>query len=230
MKITEILEGKYSGSMAPLTASGKEKSGAVEALERALIKAKKAGTTLDYKNIDAMMQKICKAHNITGQKLHDDFVKANRLIPDNWIKKVDENLANMKNPGMGEYPALTPVMGEEHEAVFRIGGVNKLNPRIEFNRKGTLGRQLVAFKKINGRWVPTHPEAEPYLDLFHHHLKQIGENFADGRHPEDKGDSKRYHVPTKGSVTSLRKYAKGHSGRAAQLAHWMANMKSGHKK
>jgi pyrimidine deaminase RibD-like protein len=56
------------------------------------------------------------------------------------------------------------------------------------------------------------------------------ENFADGKHPEDKGDSKRYHVPTKGSVSSLRKFAKGHSGRAAQLAHWMANMKSGHKK
>ena len=58
----------------------------------------------------------------------------------------------------------------------------------------------------------------------------VKENFADGKHPEDKGNSKRYHVPTKGSVSSLRKFAKGHSGRAAQLAHWMANMKSGHKK
>jgi hypothetical protein len=56
------------------------------------------------------------------------------------------------------------------------------------------------------------------------------ENFADGKHPEDKGDSKRHHVPTKGSVSSLRKFAKSHDGRAAQLAHWMANMKSGHKK
>jgi pyrimidine deaminase RibD-like protein len=58
----------------------------------------------------------------------------------------------------------------------------------------------------------------------------LEENFADGKHPEDKGDSKRHHVPTKGSVSSLRKFAKSHSGRAAQLAHWMANMKSGHKK
>ena len=58
----------------------------------------------------------------------------------------------------------------------------------------------------------------------------LEENFADGRNPEDKGDSKRYHVPTKGSVSSLRKFAKGHHGRAAQLANWMANMKSGHKK
>jgi FMN phosphatase YigB (HAD superfamily) len=55
------------------------------------------------------------------------------------------------------------------------------------------------------------------------------ENFADGKNPQDKGDSKRYHVPTKGSVSSLRKIAK-QGGRRGQLAHWMANMKSGHKK
>ena len=58
----------------------------------------------------------------------------------------------------------------------------------------------------------------------------VGENFADGRNPQDKGDSKRHGVPTKGSVSSLRKFAKSHSGRAAQLAHWMANMKAGRKK
>jgi hypothetical protein len=55
------------------------------------------------------------------------------------------------------------------------------------------------------------------------------ENFADGRNPQDKGDSKRYNVPTKGSVSSLRKIAK-QGGRKGQLAHWMANMKSGKKK
>jgi pyrimidine deaminase RibD-like protein len=59
---------------------------------------------------------------------------------------------------------------------------------------------------------------------------QIKENFADGRHPEDRGDSKRHHVPTKSSVSNLRKFAKSHSGRAAQLAHWAANMKAGRAK
>jgi pyrimidine deaminase RibD-like protein len=68
---------------------------------------------------------------------------------------------------------------------------------------------------------------EEFADTF---LDKVHENFANGKNPQDKGDSKRYHVPTKGSVSSLRKFAKGHSGRAAQLAHWMANMKSGHKK
>jgi pyrimidine deaminase RibD-like protein len=60
--------------------------------------------------------------------------------------------------------------------------------------------------------------------------KDVAENFADGRNPQDKGDSKRHHVPTKSSVSNLRKFAKSHSGRAAQLAHWMANMKSGRAK
>ena len=57
----------------------------------------------------------------------------------------------------------------------------------------------------------------------------MAENFADGRNPQDKGDSKRYGVPTKSSVSTLRKVAK-QGGRKGQLAHWMANMKAGKKK
>jgi GNAT superfamily N-acetyltransferase len=57
----------------------------------------------------------------------------------------------------------------------------------------------------------------------------MAENFADGRNPQDKGDSKRHGVPTKSSVSTLRKVAK-QGGRKGQLAHWMANMKSGRSK
>ena len=57
----------------------------------------------------------------------------------------------------------------------------------------------------------------------------MAENFKDGRHPEDKGDSKRYGVPTKSSVSTLRKVAH-QGGRKGQLAHWMANMKAGKAK
>ena len=60
-------------------------------------------------------------------------------------------------------------------------------------------------------------------------LKKLNENFADGKHPEDKGDSKRHRVPTKASVSTLRKVAK-QGGRKGQLAHWMANMKAGKSK
>ena len=57
----------------------------------------------------------------------------------------------------------------------------------------------------------------------------VNENFKDGRNPQDKGDSKRYGVPTRASVSTLRKVAK-QGGRRGQLAHWMANMKSGRAK
>ena len=57
----------------------------------------------------------------------------------------------------------------------------------------------------------------------------ISENFADGKNPQDKGDSKRHGVPTKASISTLRKVAK-QGGRKGQLAHWMANMKAGKKK
>jgi len=60
-------------------------------------------------------------------------------------------------------------------------------------------------------------------------VEELPENFADGKHPEDKGDSKRYGVPTKASVSTLRKVAK-QGGRKGQLAHWAANMKAGRAK
>jgi hypothetical protein len=59
--------------------------------------------------------------------------------------------------------------------------------------------------------------------------QNLSENFADGKNPQDKGDSKRHGVPTKASVSTLRKVAK-QGGRKGQLAHWMANMKSGKQK
>jgi hypothetical protein len=59
--------------------------------------------------------------------------------------------------------------------------------------------------------------------------KEIKENFADGKNPQDKGDAKRHGINTKASVSSLRKTAK-QGGRKGQLAHWLANMKAGRKK
>lgn len=58
---------------------------------------------------------------------------------------------------------------------------------------------------------------------------QTVENFADGRNPQDKGDAKRHGINTKASISSLRKTAK-QGGRKGQLAHWLANMKSGRRK
>lgn len=62
--------------------------------------------------------------------------------------------------------------------------------------------------------------------------KSVKENFADGRHPEDKGDSARHGIPKKASLASLDKivHSKTASPRKKQLAHWQANMRRGRKK
>jgi hypothetical protein len=80
-----------SGNMKPFTKSGKEKPGAVEMLERALLKAKERGTKFNYDKIDKMMQLICREYHLTGDKLHHDFVKKHRMIPDTWILKQKTN-------------------------------------------------------------------------------------------------------------------------------------------
>jgi len=59
--------------------------------------------------------------------------------------------------------------------------------------------------------------------------QDVEENFADGRNPQDKGDSARHGIPKHASISSLRKIAK-QGGRKGQLAHWQANMRSGKKK
>jgi len=60
-------------------------------------------------------------------------------------------------------------------------------------------------------------------------LRELTENFADGRHPEDKGDSRRHGIPKHASLSSLDKIAH-QGGRKGQLAHWQANMRRGRMK
>jgi len=76
---------------------------------------------------------------------------------------------------------------------------------------------------------PTGTQSNSNDELEKELQKRIGENFKDGRHPEDKGDSARHGIPKHASVSSLRKIAK-QGGRKGQLAHWQANMKAGKKK
>lgn len=60
----------------------------------------------------------------------------------------------------------------------------------------------------------------------------MNENFHDGKHPEDKGDSRRHGIPKHASLGSLDKivHSKTASPRKKQLAHWQANMRRGRKK
>jgi len=55
------------------------------------------------------------------------------------------------------------------------------------------------------------------------------ENFANGRNPQDKGDSARLGIPKHASLAQLDKIGQG-SGRKAQLARWQSNMRRGRAK
>ena len=57
----------------------------------------------------------------------------------------------------------------------------------------------------------------------------LEENFADGRNPQDKGDSRRHGIPKHASLSSLDKITH-QGGRKGQLAHWQANMRRGRMK
>lgn len=67
--------------------------GAVEDLEKDL------KNPYSYNAIDHMMQTIARKNNITPKQLHDLFVKKHNEIPDKWVKKLQENFADGKNPG-----------------------------------------------------------------------------------------------------------------------------------
>ena len=71
--------------------------------------------------------------------------------------------------------------------------------------------------------------ADKVIEILKQDQQSVAENFADGKNPQDKGDSKRHGINTKASVSSLRKTAK-QGGRKGQLAHWLANMKAGKAK
>jgi ParB-like chromosome segregation protein Spo0J len=84
-----------------------------------------------------------------------------------------------------------------------------------------------AYKLVGVKSIPA--QLVPAKDIEEISKQGVAENFADGKNPQDKGDSKRYGINTKASVSSLRKTAK-QGGRKGQLAHWLANMKAGKAK
>ena len=106
---------------------------------------------------------------------------------------------------------LTPHLAQDILDQMKKEGVHAIVKSIEWGDGGA--KELIAMIKRDLEQI----------------ANNVTENFADGRHPEDKGDSKRYHVPTKASVSTLRKVAH-QGGRKGQLAHWMANMKAGKAK
>jgi hypothetical protein len=63
-------------------------------------------------------------------------------------------------------------------------------------------------------------------------IRDIVENFADGKGPGRAGDSKRAGIPKGATIAQLKKIrsSKTASARKKQLAHWQINMRQGRNK
>jgi hypothetical protein len=63
----------------------------VSMLKAAIVKKKSvinsASDKEAYDIINTIMTDIAKTHNISGQKLHDEWMKKYDITPDAWIKK-----------------------------------------------------------------------------------------------------------------------------------------------
>ena len=82
------------------------------------------------------------------------------------------------------------------------------------------------------RWTAGQTGNAEVLDKATGTWNPVKENFADGRNPQDKGDSRRHGIPKHASLSSLDKitHSKTASPRKKQLAHWQANMRRGRNK
>lgn len=91
----------------------------------------------------------------------------------------------------------------------------------------------------SGKNLGTYPsrvgaeKRERQVQYFKHVGEQdVEENFADGRNPQDKGDSARHGIKKGMSIAQLKKIrsSKTASPRKKQLSHWQINMRQGRKK
>lgn len=78
----------------------------------------------DYDAIDALMQSICKKHKLTGQKLHDLFVRKYGNTPDTWVKKIKQR---NEDPEVGFMPY--------NEAIESDSEIEQINEFIAWSKK-----------------------------------------------------------------------------------------------
>ncbi len=131
-----------------------------------------------------------------------------------WYK-LGQHISNLKGLGKHDFgkgpPSTILSFGSEEEEHEYIQDLMKLGLK-------TTDIDPASHKKLKGQ------KTDPTFN--------VGENFADGRNPQDKGDSARHGIPKKASISTLKsiRSSKTASPRKKQLAHWQINMRQGKKK
>lgn len=113
--------------------------------------------------------------------------------------------------------------------------ITELNPNVaQIIIKGDNERQQVMYDRFfNSRYLEKffpgwqlNPTSKSLV------RSQVSENFADGRNPQDKGDSGRHGIKKGITIAQLKKIRSSDSAspRKKQLAHWQINMRQGRSK
>ena len=167
-----------------------------------------------------------EAFNIWNKAFNGGSFGAQKLPPD-WIQHLmdlaTQNM-NIKKPVALPKQAKPQVKLPQQQEPQPMEAKQRLDPSCwkGYRKAGTKmkgGTRVNNCVKVGEAWEAEIADA----------INILLENFADGRNPQDKGDSQRHGINTKASVSSLRKTAK-QGGRKGQLAHWLANMKAGRAK
>ena len=172
-----------------------------------------------------------RAHELVTE----DWQKVNKHDKTDGLSQKAVNSYRRENPGSKLKTAVTTKPSKLKKGsksakrrksfCARMGGMKKHNAGAKTKRDPDS-----PINKALRRWnCESIEEMQELIQLGEQYINGLKENFADGRNPQDKGDAKRHGINTKGSVSSLRKTAK-QGGRKGQLAHWLANMKSGRAK
>ena len=146
----------------------------------------------------------------------------------------DQDIAAEKenDPSISTYRLLVWCLGRKFDDNRRVSILNKVLRNLGYDYMIDNGKGWIAINEPT-QGVVLNPEIINKVVTFNNYTRKkeqgVAENFADGRNPQDKGDSARLGIPKHASISSLRKMGHG-SGRKAQLARWQANMRSGRNK
>jgi pyrimidine deaminase RibD-like protein len=208
--------------------------------------------TVDINKLDDYLAKLCSMIK-KGQTERPDYygmVAAGILTPKGrWVAKLNYPKGKLRvhaeRAAIEEYTKYHGKIPEGSIIVTTLSPCNETDDETADTRQGVSCTDLINQSGITkvycGYKDPTQDnEHGNYKEVFTKNKQLrtmckdfadtfLEENFADGRHPEDKGDSARLGIPKHDSISSLRKMGHG-SGRKAQLARWQANMRSGRNK
>jgi len=171
------------------------------------------GNVIDRVNDASRMQANAVRQDIVRRYGHPDASVGMRRVDQSGVQDVGPNVAqNFAEPA----PVDATEVPRNWEFVDRITG------RVIHNMTNASYNQA---NVVQDNLERQNPDADIYLRS----VANLEENFADGRNPQDKGDSARHGIPKGASISWLEqnKHAKGRKG---ELIRWQLNMRKGKKK